>query len=138
MRTYIIPIDPTRAYNSKLRNRKDILWPHPNRNYAIDDEIYMYISKDIGQIRFKVRIIATQVPATEEELYDPIWRKKEDLEKQIQRNNNDHFEFIKEYSLEEATKMNRTILKEKGYNPSPWPVEITSNQELLLYLAQFD
>lgn len=137
MATRIISVNPCRSDIEKIfQERNSILWPHPQRRcqYEEGDIIYMYISGREKYIRFKVKVIGTNKRANRAALSNPTWKSDEDLQKQIDNNNNDLFELIKELPVEKRSRLSLEQLRTHGLNGMSPYINITTNDQLIAYI----
>lgn len=139
MRRYIISVNPHQSnVDSIVDARTWLYWIHRRGNHARyqpGDILYMYISSPIKQIRFKVRVLRTNVEATEEELGNPTWFNRNDLEEQINNNCNDAIELIRELQAPLRGRLSLSELYRNGLTKRIWaPVDITVNTELVDYI----
>lgn len=139
MGRYIISVNPTKSnIDSIFDGRTWLYWIHRRGNHARyqpDEILYMYVSSPVKQIRFKVRVLRTNVEATEEELGNPTWFHREDLEEQVNNNCNDAIELIEELPVPNRTRLSLSELYRHGLNKRIWaPVDITDNAELVEYI----
>lgn len=139
MRRYIISVNPHLSnVDSIFDGRTWLYWIHKRGNHARyqpDDILYMYISSPVKQIRFKVRVLRANVEATREELGNPTWYNRNDLEEQINNNCNDAIELIHELQSPLRARLSLSELYRNGLTKRIWaPVDITDNTELVDYI----
>ena len=131
MNNWIIPSNSSKfdlaKFLSKYNNKVD--WKQ-SANFEVDDVVYIYCTKPEMRIRYKMNVIATDIPSSKAKIDKKFWSDEAELKKGMEYNRYFRMELVSETNSDLLTmdELHRQGVKGYFYGPR------TIDRELSMYI----
>lgn len=131
MNNWIIPSNSSKfdlaKFLSKYNNKVD--WKQ-SANFEVGDVVYIYCTKPEMRIRYKMNVIATDIPSSKAKIDKKFWSDEAELKKGMEYNRYFRMELVSETNSDLLTmdELHRQGVKGYFYGPR------TIDRELSMYI----